>query len=117
MTSTQYILLVALFLGFGLLEYILGRAQKFNANAGDNAQDMIGFVLWQPSRNHLYSKQLHFWVTNLYRNTKACMPICRGGAWCCAFWFLTTCCNTGGTGSHTYLHCGLCIGRTIQLNT
>ena len=45
MTSTQYILLVALFLGFGLLEYILGRAQKFNANAGDNAQDMIGFVL------------------------------------------------------------------------
>ena len=45
MTSTQYILLTGLFLGFSALEYLLGRAQKFGATRADNALDVVGFAL------------------------------------------------------------------------
>ena len=45
MTSTQYILLAGLFLGFSALEYLLGRAQKFGATGADNALDVVGFAL------------------------------------------------------------------------
>ena len=41
----QYAILVALFVGFGLLEYAMGRAQRFKANAADNILDVLGFAL------------------------------------------------------------------------
>jgi sterol desaturase/sphingolipid hydroxylase (fatty acid hydroxylase superfamily) len=45
MTHVQYIQLVALMVGFVLLEYLLGRAKKFNARASDNLLDLVGFGL------------------------------------------------------------------------
>lgn len=45
MTTTQYALLIAIMVGFVLVEFALGRAQSFHATAADNALDMVGFAL------------------------------------------------------------------------
>ena len=45
MSSTQYLQLAALFIGCSLLEYLLGRAQKFKATSGDKMLDIVGFAL------------------------------------------------------------------------
>ncbi|WP_276598216.1 sterol desaturase family protein [Roseateles koreensis] len=45
MSQTQYIQLIALFLGFTLLEFLLGRAKGFKATASDNLLDLVGFAL------------------------------------------------------------------------
>ncbi len=45
MTPVQYAILVALLVGFGFLEYALGRAQRFKANTADNILDLLGFAL------------------------------------------------------------------------
>lgn len=45
MTSTQYLLLIGIMVGFVLLEFVLGRAQRFGATAADNTLDMLGFAL------------------------------------------------------------------------
>lgn len=65
MTATQYFLLVALLLGFGLLEYALGHAQKYKADAGDNAQDIIGFVLLAAITQPLIFKMVA-WIGDAY---------------------------------------------------
>ena len=59
MTSTQYLQLVALFVGFAVLEYILGRAQKFRETGGDNLLDLVGFALLAG-----VTQPLVFWVAN-----------------------------------------------------
>jgi sterol desaturase/sphingolipid hydroxylase (fatty acid hydroxylase superfamily) len=45
MNQTQNILLASILIGFVLIEYLLGRAQKFNASKGDNTIDLLGFAL------------------------------------------------------------------------
>ena len=45
MTSLLYGLLIAIMLGFTVLEFVLHRAQHFHATAGDNTLDMLGFAL------------------------------------------------------------------------
>jgi sterol desaturase/sphingolipid hydroxylase (fatty acid hydroxylase superfamily) len=45
MNQTQNILLASILIGFVLIEYSLGRAQKFNASKGDNTIDLLGFAL------------------------------------------------------------------------
>ena len=45
MTPVQYAILVALLVGFGFVEYALGRAQRFKADAADNILDLLGFAL------------------------------------------------------------------------
>jgi len=45
MSRLQTVLLLAILLGFVLLEYGLGRAQKFKASKGDNTIDLLGFAL------------------------------------------------------------------------
>jgi len=45
MNSTQYALLVAIMVGFVLLEFALGRARQFGTTAADNTLDLVGFAL------------------------------------------------------------------------
>ncbi len=45
MSKLQTILLIGILVGFVALEYILGRAQKFNASKSDNTIDLLGFAL------------------------------------------------------------------------
>jgi sterol desaturase/sphingolipid hydroxylase (fatty acid hydroxylase superfamily) len=45
MSRLQTFLLLAILVSFVLLEYGLGRAQKFNASRGDNTVDLLGFAL------------------------------------------------------------------------
>jgi sterol desaturase/sphingolipid hydroxylase (fatty acid hydroxylase superfamily) len=45
MTTTQYVLLIGIMLGFVLLEFALGRARHFGASAADNLLDLVGFAL------------------------------------------------------------------------
>ncbi|RQO60484.1 fatty acid hydroxylase [Paucibacter sp. KBW04] len=57
MSSTQYLQLAALFLGFTLLEFLLGRAKGFKASAADNVLDLVGFGLLAA-----VSQPLVFWM-------------------------------------------------------
>ncbi len=45
MTAVHYTILVAIFVGFAALEYVLERAQKFGATASDNMLDITAFAL------------------------------------------------------------------------
>lgn len=77
MTSVQYSLLVALLVGFGLLEYVLGRAQRFKATAPDNLLDIVGFILLaaftQPFIMFLTAK-IGWAVAPHYKNALADLP-------------------------------------------
>ena len=52
MTSTQYVLLIGIMIGFTMLEFALGRAQKFPVTAADNALDLLGFTLLAARTSH-----------------------------------------------------------------
>ncbi|MDI9335036.1 MAG: sterol desaturase family protein [Cytophagales bacterium] len=45
MNKLQTLLFLAILLSFVGVEYLLGRAQKFNASKGDNTIDLLGFAL------------------------------------------------------------------------
>lgn len=57
MNQLQNILLASILVGFVLLEYALGRAQKLNASKPDNTIDLLGFALLAA-----ITQPLIFWV-------------------------------------------------------
>ncbi len=45
LSHMQYLIMIALFTGFAVMEYVLDRAQHFGATGADNTLDGIGFAL------------------------------------------------------------------------
>ncbi len=57
MNKWQTILLLGILVGFVVFEYLLGRAQKFNASKSDNILDLLGFALLA-----ILTQPLIFWA-------------------------------------------------------
>lgn len=73
----QYTLLIAIMIGFTIMEFVLKRAQHFNAMAGDNTLDMLGFALLaaftQPAIMWMSSK-IGLALAPQYKNALADLP-------------------------------------------
>lgn len=77
MTSTQYILLIGIMVGFVLLEFALGRAKRFGATTADNLLDMVGFALLAAFTQPFIlwaSKSIGLAVAPQYQNALAGLP-------------------------------------------
>jgi len=77
MTPVQYSILIGALVGFSLLEFALGRAQKFRATAADNLLDLFCFAvlaaLTQPLILWITSK-IGYTVAPEYKNAWADLP-------------------------------------------
>lgn len=78
MTALQYAIIVGLFAGFTIAEFVLHRAQHFGATAADNTLDMLGFALLaivtQPTIM-LISSRIGMAVAPQYHNALADLPL------------------------------------------
>lgn len=77
MTPVQYAILIGALVGFSLLEFVLGRAQKFHATKADNFLDFFCFAvlaaLTQPLILWITSK-VGFAIAPEYKNAWADLP-------------------------------------------
>jgi len=60
MNKLQTLLLLLILVGFVSVEYLLGRAQKFDASKGDNTIDLLGFALLA-----VVTQPLIFWIVTM----------------------------------------------------